>query len=126
MTVNSTIGLSALAVSVPVITLGKAIYNLPGLTAQQGMDAFWQQPTAPNAVLFDAFRRVVAARTQINGGFHSDEGIALAVAGAIEKLEQRAMVTHTVAAHAAADQPRSDHEVWPLPPPAIAASTTAA
>lgn len=126
VTVNSTIGISALAAQVPVITLGKAIYNLPGLTAQQGIDAFWQQPTAPDATLFDAFRRVVAARTQINGGFHSDEGIALAVAGAIEKLEQRALPVHAVATPTAAGEARGVYEVWPLPPPVIAASTTAA
>ena len=123
VTVNSTIGISALAVQVPVITLGKAIYNLPGLTVQQGIDAFWQQPTAPDTAVFDAFRRVVAARTQINGGFHSDQGIALAVAGAIEKLEQRAVLTHAVGAQPATDESRS---LWPRPSPAITARTTAA
>lgn len=126
VTVNSTIGISALAVQVPVIALGKAIYNLAGLTAQQGIDAFWQQPTAPDAAVFDAFRRVVAARTQIYGGFHSNEGIALAVAGAIEKLEQRTALSHAVAAHPAAGGARSTSATRPLPPSAIVASTTAA
>lgn len=86
VTVNSTIGITALSVGVPVITLGTAIYDLPGLTHQQGLDAFWQAPQRPDPLLFDAFRRVVAARTQVHGGFYSAEGIALAVAGAVQRL----------------------------------------
>jgi capsular polysaccharide export protein len=89
VTVNSTIGITALESSIPVITLGKAICNLAGLTCQLGLDAFWKQTMPPDAALFDAFRRVVAARTQINGGFHSDEGIGLAVAGALQRLQSQ-------------------------------------
>lgn len=90
VTVNSTIGITAMEWQIPVIALGTAIYDLPGLTCQQGIDAFWNNPEPPQPQLFDAFRRVVAARTQINGGFYSREGIALAVAGAIERLEHAA------------------------------------
>jgi capsular polysaccharide export protein len=86
--VNSTMGIAALAAGVPVLTLGRALYDLPGLTAQQGLDNFWAAPTPPDAGLFDAFRRVLTARTQINGGFHSREGITLAVQGAVARLEQ--------------------------------------
>lgn len=88
--VNSTMGIAALAAGVPVLTLGRALYDLPGLTAQQGLDAFWSAPPVPDAELFDAFRRVLTARTQINGGFHSRQGIALAVQGAVVRLEEAA------------------------------------
>lgn len=90
VTVNSTIGITAMAASIPVMTLGTAIYDIPGLTCQDGIDAFWQNPQPPQPRIFDAFRRVLAARTQINGGFFSREGITQAVAGAVLRLEQRA------------------------------------
>lgn len=86
VTVNSTIGITALAAGVPVIALGTAIYDLPGLSFQHGLDAYWSAPTRPDQALFEAFRRVLEARTQINGGFFSTEGIASAVAGALQRL----------------------------------------
>ena len=92
ITVNSTIGITALAAGVPVITLGTAIYDLPGLSDQQGLDAYWSSPIGPDPLLFDAFRRVVAAHTQINGGFFSAEGIARAVTGALDRLPATAEI----------------------------------
>ena len=86
VTVNSTIGITALAANIPVIALGTAIYGLPGLTHQAHLDVFWRAPQPPDAALFAAFHRVVAARTQINGGFYSVQGIALAVEGALQRL----------------------------------------
>jgi capsular polysaccharide export protein len=86
ITVNSTLGITALGGRIPVIALGKAIYNLAGLTFQRGIDAFWSDPQPPRADVFDAFRRVVIARTQINGGFFSEDGIAIAVAGTTQRL----------------------------------------
>ncbi|MEL6478865.1 MAG: capsular biosynthesis protein [Pseudomonadota bacterium] len=44
VTVNSTVGLTALAAGVPVKALGTAIYDLPGLTQQGSLDTFWQRP----------------------------------------------------------------------------------
>lgn len=87
VTVNSTLGLSALAEGVPVIALGRAVYQVPGLTHAQGLSRFWRQPQPPEPTLFDAFRRVVRDRTQINGGFFSPEAIAMAVAGSLSRLQ---------------------------------------
>jgi capsular polysaccharide export protein len=87
ITLNSTVGFLALSFSLPVIALGKAIYDMPGLTFQGGLDRFWHEAARPAPMVFDAFRRVVADRTQINGGFFSREGLRLAVAGAVERLE---------------------------------------
>lgn len=87
VTVNSTTGTLALASGVPVITLGSAIYDLRGLTFQGELGAFWSDPAAPDAVLFDAFRRVLIQRCLVRGGFFSDAGIDLLVQGAIERLE---------------------------------------
>ena len=87
VTVNSTVGFLALHYGVPVIALGDAVYGLPRLTFQDGLDDFWTAGQAPDAGVFDAFRRVVAARTQLNGGFFSPRGVELAVAGAVTRLE---------------------------------------
>jgi capsular polysaccharide export protein len=87
ITVNSTVGFLALAFSRPVITLGEAIYDMPDLTFQGSLDAFWTNRAAPDPVTFDAFRRVAVARTQVNGGFFSKNGLDLAVRGTIERLE---------------------------------------
>jgi capsule polysaccharide modification protein KpsS len=86
VTVNSTSGFVALSLDRPVIALGSAIYDLPRLTFQGPLDAFWTGGEPPQAASFDAFRRVVAARTQVNGGFFSRSGLEMAVAGAMERL----------------------------------------
>ncbi|HEY7992086.1 MAG TPA: capsular biosynthesis protein [Stellaceae bacterium] len=107
VTINSTVGFLALAASVPTIALGKAIYDLPGLTFQNGIDRFWTEAAPPDAEIFDAFRRVVADRTQINGGFFSPSGLDRAVAGALARLEQAVSVRDTmVPLPRAAIQPR--------------------
>ena len=87
VTVNSTVGTLALACGLPVVALGKAVYDIAGLTFQGELDDFWRAPTPPDAVLFDAFRRVLAARCLIPGSFFNEAGLRLAVEAAIERLE---------------------------------------
>ncbi|WP_246288119.1 capsule biosynthesis protein [Achromobacter pestifer] len=89
ITVNSTVGGSALVHGRPTIALGKAIYNLPGLTFQDGIDHFWTKKSKPDAGLFRNFRDVVVNKSQINGGFYSRAGIDLAVANSIHRLTIR-------------------------------------
>jgi len=86
VTVNSTIGVLGLGFGVGVKTLGEAIYDLPELSFQGELDDFWENPTPADPVTFDAFRRVVAAQTQINGGFYSRAGVELAVEGTLQRL----------------------------------------
>lgn len=86
VTVNSTGGLAALEAGRPTIALGPAIYDLPGLTAQDGLDAFWREPVAPDATLFAAFRRIVISTTQINGAFAQPLGRRLAAREASRRL----------------------------------------
>ena len=93
VTVNSTMGILALTFSVPVVALGHAIYDMPGLTFQGTLDDFWSQGTAPDAATFDAFRRVVASRTQVNGGFYSSMGLDLAVDGVMTRFEMAALAS---------------------------------
>lgn len=87
VTVNSTVGIVALSLGLPVIALGTAVYDMPELTFQGGLDSFWRERSPPDPETFDAFRRVVAHRTQLNGGFFSGSGLRLAVAAAVARIE---------------------------------------
>jgi capsular polysaccharide export protein len=91
--VNSTSGLSGLHRGLPTVVLGRALYDIPGLTHDAGgtqedrLDRFWRSPEPPDGELYRAFRRVVMERTQINGGFYSERGLALAVPATAARLE---------------------------------------
>lgn len=86
VTVNSTVGMVALQQGCPTLCLSDPVYNLPGMTSQKSLDAFWNAPGAPDAALFEAFYKVVVNATQINGGFYCRDGIELAVRNAAEVL----------------------------------------
>lgn len=89
VTANSTAGLSAIERGLPTVVLGKAIYDMPGLTHQGGLDSFWTAPQAPDPGLYDAFRRVVVHRTQISGAYAIREGIERAVPAITKRLLSR-------------------------------------
>jgi capsular polysaccharide export protein len=84
--VNSTAGLAAVEFGRPTVVLGRALYDMPGLTHQDGIDSFWRSPQAPDAGLYDAFRQVMMATTQINGAYATRRGRALAVPEAAARL----------------------------------------
>lgn len=86
VTVNSTSATLALAAGVPTMALGKAIYDIPQLTHQGRLDDFWTRPQAPNARLFDAFRRVLYDRCLIYGGLASQSATEILVESAVERL----------------------------------------
>ena len=106
VTVNSTVGFLALSFGAPTVAIGDAIYGIPRLTFQGALDAFWTGGERPDPEVFDAFRRVVAQRTQLNGGFFSERGIELAVSAAVERLEGAVRLPSTVRVRAAS---RSAH-----------------
>ncbi len=70
--VNSTVGLSAILHGKPVKTCGKALYDMAGLTAPVGLDAFWRQAEdfIPDKNLVRRYNATVIRRTQINGNFY--------------------------------------------------------
>jgi capsular polysaccharide export protein len=84
--VNSTTGLSALGHARPLKALGRAMFDMPGLTFQGTLDEFWRAGTPPDAELFRAFRHVVLQRAQINGSFFTTAGLKLAIDGAIAHM----------------------------------------
>ncbi len=87
VTVNSTSATFALASGVPVIALGRSVYDLPGLTHQGKLETFWHSPSPPDKGLFDAFRRVLAHACLLRGDFFTRAGVEQAVAGAVPRIE---------------------------------------
>jgi capsular polysaccharide export protein len=87
VSVNSTVGMTALERGRPVICLGHAIYDVPGLTFDGPLAAFWHGAPPPDAALYDAFRRVVMHGCLVNGNFYTDQGVALAVEASVTRLE---------------------------------------
>lgn len=77
--VNSTVGPHALALNTPVCALGTAIYDLPGLTHQSGLDTFWTTPDPVDRDFFHAFRRALMS-IQVKGSFFCPDGRKEAIA----------------------------------------------
>ncbi|HJU15235.1 MAG TPA: SDR family NAD(P)-dependent oxidoreductase [Stellaceae bacterium] len=88
VTVNSTVGITALRLGVPLKVLGNAIFDMPGLTAQQPLEAFWHDPQPPDPKLVEDFLRVVIAATQVRGGYYERASQQHAIAEMAERLER--------------------------------------
>lgn len=69
--INSTSGLSALIHGLPTKVLGKAPYDFEGLTDQQSLSLFWNNPQPPNAKVFNAYKTYLLYKTQLNDCFYS-------------------------------------------------------
>lgn len=87
VTINSTVGLTALQRGVPVKVLGQAVFDVPGLTCQAGLEAFWHNPLPPDSSLLDAFVRALAGTTQIRGGYYERSTQEEAAAEAAARLD---------------------------------------
>jgi capsular polysaccharide export protein len=85
--INSTIGQRGLVLGRPVIALSGAVFNMPGLTFQHGLDRFWREAQPADRDIVRNYRRGLIARCQINGGLYSAPGIALAVKNAVARME---------------------------------------
>jgi len=72
--INSTVGMSSLLHGTPVKALGRAIYDIPGLTHQGTLATFWQQPERIDRDLYQRFRNFVIERTQVNGNYYLLDG----------------------------------------------------
>ena len=87
--VNSTSGLQALKLNCPLCVLGKAIYDIKGLTFQYGLDLFWQEAETnkPQTSLVLKLEQILIQKTQINGDFFSNQGIDLTVKNTLNRLD---------------------------------------
>lgn len=72
VTVNSTVGMSAIDMGTPVKTCGHALYDMPGLTFQGPLAEFWRAgpDSLPDRALWQSFRAFLIAHTQFNGSFY--------------------------------------------------------
>lgn len=86
VTINSTSGIRALQLGAPVVALGQAVYDVPGLTHQDGLDRFWREARAPDAQLVHDFLVALASTTQIRGVFFHPEGMRPAIEEAARRL----------------------------------------
>lgn len=75
--INSTVGLSALYHGSPLKVMGKAFYDIEGLTYQKSLHTFWKECRAykPDARLHTKFRNYVIYKTQINGNFFKNTSL---------------------------------------------------
>ncbi len=96
--INSTVGMSSLFHGTPVKTLGKAIYNLPGLTAQRSLESFWGRPGVVNRSLFASFRQYLVENNQLNGSFVAQltENSATGVTWSAELAEEHRYIEDRV------------------------------
>lgn len=98
ITVNSTAGLIGVEFGRPTVVLGHAIYDMPGLTHQGGLDTFWTKAEQPDSLLYRAFRAVVTNRTQVNGAYSTRRGIAQAANEVARRIVAVAPPTALIAA----------------------------
>lgn len=86
VTVNSTTGMRALHLGRPLQVLGQAVFDVPGLTHQKGLDSFWRNPTRPDAEFVRAFLKALAGTIQIRGVFFDESGLSVAAKEAAHRL----------------------------------------
>ena len=84
--VNSTSATLALARDIPVCAIGEAIYKFPGLTHEGHIDGFWSDPKPPEKGLYEAFRRVLLARSLVRGGLASESAVQTLLSSLTERL----------------------------------------
>jgi capsular polysaccharide export protein len=70
VTINSTVGISALIKSKPLKVLGRALYDIAGMTFQEDLRCFWQADFQPNEILVSRFIHYLRENTQLNMGFY--------------------------------------------------------
>jgi len=78
VTINSTVGFSALGHLTPVKTLGDAFYNVGGLVSSESLDEFWTNPGEVDKELFNRLKSVVLQQTQLNMSFYEPSTYELA------------------------------------------------
>jgi len=87
VTVNSTVGTAALQHMKPLVVLGNAIFDIPGLAFQGHVNRFWTDSGPPDRELLTAFYRALAGTTQIKGGYYTEEGLRAAAEEAAKRLD---------------------------------------
>lgn len=83
--VNSTVGLHAMRLGVPTCVRGHAIFDVPGLSHQSGLDGFWTAPEPVDPELFAKFERALT-QIQVKGSFYDPAGRAAAIGAIVARF----------------------------------------
>lgn len=75
VTINSTVGLSALIHNTPVKTLGESVYDVPGVVSTLSLPDFWADPGVVDVELFLRFKRYMIQQTQLNCSFYAPKAL---------------------------------------------------
>lgn len=70
ITINSTVGLSALLHDVPTFCMGRALYDINGLTTKGSLESFWHKQSPVCAETFKRVRHSLLHLTQLNASFY--------------------------------------------------------
>jgi capsular polysaccharide export protein len=82
------VGLRAIVLGCPTKALGRAVWDVEGLTHQGPLDHFWTEGAPPEPGLRADFLAALQATTQLRGVFYAPEGRAIAVAGTVRRLHE--------------------------------------
>ena len=92
ITINSTTGFSAIFHGVPLLVVGKALYSHPALAScahgEPDFDAFWTGGTVADPELRRNYLDWIRHEALLRGDFYAPEGIALACAGILTRLQE--------------------------------------
>jgi capsular polysaccharide export protein len=80
--INSTVGLSTLYHYKPLKVMGRALYDMEGLTFQGQLAQFWTAPPHFDRDLWRRFRSYLITQTQLNGAFYGRDFHTLLAQGA--------------------------------------------
>ena len=70
ITINSTVGLSALLHNVPTFCMGRALYDIAGLTTKGSLASFWRKQSPVCAETFKRVRHSLLHLSQLNASFY--------------------------------------------------------
>ena len=100
VSVNSTAAYAALGFGAPVKLLGRAVFDIEGLTDPATLETFWSSPAPPKHDLYLRFRKHLSTTTQVYGSFHNPKHLA----GTAKRLVER-IVSLGLRASTPVDQP---------------------
>lgn len=86
VTINSTVGIIGLRFERPVKTLGQAIYDIPGITFQGALDAFWTASDFMDMELCKAYLRALGGCLHVRGTYYNKAGVLAAAQSAAARL----------------------------------------
>lgn len=91
ITINSTVGLSALLHDVPTFCMGRALYDIPGLTTRGTLETFWHKQNPVCSETFERMRQSLLHLTQLNANFYRH--LELSSMAVVQKIHQQSPQT---------------------------------